>query len=138
MNQTNLTDFFRDYAATTLGPSPETLADAYDRHFLAAGPKGAATFENNERFVTWLRQLHEFNRNSGMLSMTVINIDETLLSPDYTIATVEWGTRFRQTGDEQIAFKISYILRLVEGAPKIIAYISHEDQEDVMRARGLL
>jgi len=69
-----LRDYFRQYARVSLGSEPEKLADFYDTSFLAAGPKGGATFKNDESFLAWLRELRAFNVKSGMISMAV---DET-------------------------------------------------------------
>lgn len=132
-----LMDFFGQYARVSLGPEPEKLAGMYDGSFLAAGPKGGAAFTNDETFLAWLRQVSDFNRESGMTGMRVDSVTEALISDDYTMVTVGWAATFRKTGDEAIRFAISYILHQSDGALKIAAYISHEDQADAMRARGL-
>lgn len=131
-------EFFRRYSRTSLGPAPEKLADFYDESFLAAGPKGGAAFKNDEAFLEWLRQVHEFNSKSGMTALEVDEVVETPLSDAYAIATVTWAATFRMTGDVPIRFRISYILRQTDDTLKVSAYISHEDQEDAMKAHGLL
>lgn len=136
--QERLTEFFRRYSRSSLGPEPESLADLYDASFLAAGPRGGAAFRNDEAFLEWLRQMNEGNRLSGMTTMAVDEIVETPLSDAYTIATVTWAATFRRTGDEPIRFRISYILRQADDTLKVAAFISHEDQEEVMKAHGLL
>ncbi len=35
-------------------------------------------------------------------------------------------------------FRISYLLRLADSGPKVVAFVLHEDQEDTMRAHGPL
>jgi len=131
-------DFFRRYALVSLGPEPEKLADFYDTSFLAAGPKGGAAFRNDEDFLKWLRGVHEFNAKSGMTSMSAGTTDETSISADYTLVTVEWAATFERTGETMLRFKISYLLREFADGWKVAAYISHEDQEEAMRAHGLL
>lgn len=131
-------DFFRRYALVSLGPEPEKLAGVYDASFLAAGPKGGAAFRNDEAFLAWLREVRAFNLKSGMTSMEAGGIEETPVGGGYTLVTVEWAATFRRTADAPIRFRISYLLRLTEEGPRIAAYISHEDQEEVMRASGLL
>lgn len=132
-----LRDFFRHYARVSLGPEPEKLVDFYDTSFLAAGPKGGAAFKNDEAFLAWLREVHAFNVKSGMTSMTVGTIAETPVSADYTLVNVEWAATFERTGQTALPFSISYILRQSEDGWKVAGYISHEDQEDAMRAHGL-
>jgi hypothetical protein len=133
-----LREYFERYARISLGPEPEKLADFYDASFLAAGPKGGAAFTNDESFRAWLREVHAFNVSSGMTSMAVDGVRETPVSADYALVTVAWAATFRRTGDAPIRFSISYILRTSDEGLKVAAYISHEDQEDAMRAHGLL
>lgn len=131
-------DFFRRYALVSLGPEPEKLAEFYDTSFLAAGPRGGAAFRNDEAFLAWLRQAHTFNMTNGMTSMTVGEVRQTPVSDDYTLVTVDWVATFQRTGDAPLQFSISYLLRQSGKDWKVAAYISHEDQEEAMRARGLL
>lgn len=133
-----LREFFRRYSQASLGPEPERLADLYDSSFLAAGPRGGAAFKNDESFLAWLRQVNEGNRQGGMTAMEVDEVVETPLSDAYTIATVTWAATFRQTGDDPIRFRISYLLRQADNALKVAAYISHEDEEEAKKAHGLL
>jgi hypothetical protein len=133
-----LADFFRRYATASMGAEPEKLAAFYDASFLAAGPRGGAAFQNDEAFRDWLRQVHAFNLQTGMAALEVLGVREMPISSEYTLATVRWGARFRATGDELIEFEISYVLRLVDGSYNVAAYISHEDQEAVMKDHGLL
>ena len=131
-------DYFRRYAAVSFGPEPEKLAEYYDQSFLAAGPKGGAAFRNDEAFLDWLRQVHGFNVKTGLTSMAAEGIDQVQVSADYTLVTVRWAATFRKTGDAPIRFSISYLLRQTESGFKVSAYVSHEDQEEAMRAHGLL
>ncbi len=121
-----------------MGVVPQELAGFYDTSFLAAGPLGAAAFANDDAFRGWLQQVHDFNRDAGMTALEVVAVRETDISDEYVLASVRWGARFRKAGDERIEFEISYLLRLVDGSQKVVAYISHEDQEAAMRERGLL
>lgn len=133
-----LEDRFKRYALVSLGPDPEQLAEFYDTSFLAAGPKGSAAFTNDEAFRRWLREVHDFNVSSGMTSMAVGATSAITVGGGFTLATVEWVATFQRTGDTPIRFNISYLLRESESGPRIAAYISHEDQEEAMRASGLL
>jgi len=133
-----LRDYFQQYARVSLGPEPEKLADFYDTSFLAAGPTGGAAFKNDESFLVWLGKVRAFNVKCEMISMAVDEISETLVGAGYTLVTVTWAATFRRTGNTPIRFRISYLLRESAANLKVAAYISHEDQEDVMRANGLL
>lgn len=136
--QENLQAFFRRYASLALDEEPTKLAELYDASFLAAGPQGGAAFNNDESFLAWLRELRAFNARVGMTAMTVDEIHEVPVGAGYSLVTVSWAAAFQRTGPVPIRFKISYLLREAEPLPKVAAYISHEDQEEAMRAHGLL
>ena len=81
------------------------LRDASDDACVAATEE-----ENDEAFLEWLRQVHEFNRGNGMTAMEGDEVLETPLSAAYSIASVRWAATFRKTGDEPMRFRISYVL----------------------------
>jgi hypothetical protein len=138
MNKDILKTFFEAYSEASMSSAPAVLAGHYADAFIASGPTGSAAFKNDEQFLAWLGQVCEFNLQVGMGSLEVVSIHETPISDHHAFATVEWGARFEKTGDERICFEISYLLRFSEGKPLILAYISHEDQQDVMKARGII
>ena len=133
-----LRELFERYSRAALGADPTAVAAFYDASFLAAGPKGSAAFRNDDAFLAWLREVHAFNVRSGMGSMNVAAIDELPIGGGFTLATVEWEAVFERTGATPIPFRISYVLRQMPDGMKIAAYISHVDQEETMRANGLL
>ncbi|HEX4136946.1 MAG TPA: hypothetical protein VHY84_20210 [Bryobacteraceae bacterium] len=134
-----LTAYFQDYAASSAEPSAARTAAFYTDTFMVAGPRGSAAFKNDGNFAIWLRQLYEYNQQVGLLSMSVVSIQEpVLLSPLHILATVEWGARFQKTSDRLITFRITYLLENSNGQWKIISYISEKDQEEEMRNAGLL
>lgn len=54
------------------------------------------------------------------------------VGPNHCLVEVEWAALF---GEREVVFSISYLLE--KNGPRILAYVSHEDQEDKMRAEGL-
>ena len=73
-----------------------------------------------------------------MTSMTPEDVAPIQVSAEYTLVTVRWAAKFQKSGDAPIRFSVSYLLREFEAGYKVAAYVSHEDQEDAMRAHGLL
>ena len=133
-----LRSFFDQYAQATNKMKPSTVAGFYADNFIVAGPKGNMAYRNDEKFLQWLEELKDFNQKTGMGSMRIVNYGESAVSPHYLMATVEWGVTFEKTGDELITFDITYFVDVTGKMPRIIMYISHEDQEDAMKERGLL
>jgi hypothetical protein len=134
----SLDGFFSRYAELSLGPQPEALTGLYGPTFIVAGPHGSQAFTNDVRFVEWLRQVANFNREHGMRSLTATSIRDTTLSPLHTLATVTWGARFEKTGDRTIEFEISYLLEKAEAEWRILSYVSRDDQNAAMKKEGLL
>jgi hypothetical protein len=132
------TQYFGEYAAASLSGQPETVAAFYATAFIAAAPKGSQVFQNDPAFLDWLRGVQTGNQAAGMAGLEVVGIEESRISDDYTMITVEWGARFHKTGYQLITFRIAYILELHGQRPQILAYISHEDQDEVMKREGLL
>lgn len=133
-----LKPFFEAYSEASMNPDPAILASHYADAFMAAGPMGSAAFKNDKQFLAWLSQVHEFNQQVGMQRPEIVSIRETPIGDHHAFATVEWSAKFEKTGDERICFEISYLLRILEGKPLILAYVTHKDQEDVMKARGVI
>jgi len=133
-----LNQFFERYAELSLGPQPELLATLYALTFIVGGPQGSRAFTNDARFVEWLRQVADYNRQHGMRELRVVSIRDAALSPRHTLASVTWGARFEKTRDRLIEFEISYLLEQAEDEWRILSYISRSDQHAEMAKAGLL
>jgi hypothetical protein len=117
---------------------PEPHANLYANEFIAAAPSGSAVYKNDNQFLEWLNQVYDFNEKTGMESIQVISVHENPITNQYSLATVEWGAKYKKTEGELICFEITYLLQFLENQPKILAYIDHEDQQKVMKERGLI
>jgi hypothetical protein len=51
---------------------------------------------------------------------------------------VRWSARFEKTGAQATEFEIAYLVELAGESWRVLGYISAGDQEDEMRALGLL
>src|SRR5690606_3883435 len=75
--------FFERYASLSTGPHPEQLAALYDESFFVAAPKGSAAFRNDAAFHEWLRQVHDFNAQTGMTSLAPVELDVVSVGPQF-------------------------------------------------------
>jgi hypothetical protein len=135
---TPLSRFFERYAELSQDDEPAALAALYAPTFIVAGPQGSKAFENDARFVEWLHQVRDFNRQHGMRSLEVTAIQEIALSPRHSLARVTWGVRFDRTGDRLIEFEIAYLLEQDGDRRTILSYVSRSDQEQEMKSLGLM
>jgi hypothetical protein len=134
-----LRTYFQDYGAASIQPHPARIAAFYADSFVVAGPRGSAVFNNDDKFIDWLRQLHDFNQRVGMRSMEVLSIPEIhSLSERQMLVRVEWGARFTKMADRLTTFQIAYLLEVRNGGWEILAYVAEKDQEEEMRKVGLL
>ncbi len=138
MNTDTLRLFFEGYARASMASNSQALASHYADDFIVSSREGSGAFKNDERFLSWLRGVFDFNRRVGMQSLEVASLDETPISDHHALVTVEWATTFKKSGDERICFEISYLVRLAANQPRILAYVSHEDQEEAMKSKGLI
>jgi hypothetical protein len=130
--------FFTRYAALSMGEDDRAMAAVYAPSFFVAGPKGSMTFANDGRFLDWLAQVRAFNRQHGMHAVSPAAVRETVLSPLHVLAQVRWSARFEKTGDRVTEFEIAYLIELAGESWRVLGYVSERDQEEEMRALGLL
>lgn len=73
-----------------------------------------------------------------MRPLDVASLEATSIDDHHALVTFTWSTTFEKTGEEQIRFDISCLLRLTEMGPLILAYVTHEGEQEVMEAKGLI
>lgn len=138
MDDVDWTAFFRGYAEANRVQDANRVAAFYADGFLVAAPTGASAFKNDDAFHAWLHELFRFNEQVGMQSLDVADARSSVLDERYLLVAVDWIARFRKLGEKPVPFRISYIVSLVDSrTPKIVGYISHDDQAEVMRRHGL-
>jgi len=130
--------FFTHYAALSMGDDDRALAAVYAPSFFVGGPNGSMTFANDAQFLDWLAHVRAFNRQHGMNALSPAAVQETVLSPLHVLALVRWSARFEKTGARAIEFEIAYLMEREQESWRVLGYISARDQEEEMRALGLL
>lgn len=130
--------FFTQYASFSMGDDARSLAAVYAPSFFVAGPQGSMTFVNDVQFLDWLTHVRAFNRQHGMRALSPAAVRETVLSPLHVLAQVRWSARFEKTGPRAIEFEIAYLMELAGNSWRVLGYVSARDQEEEMRALGLL
>ncbi|HZV68602.1 MAG TPA: hypothetical protein VFG10_03630 [Saprospiraceae bacterium] len=134
----NIEDFFAKYAMASLHGKSDEIASCYASSFMVATKTQFSAFKNDDEFIKWLNQVFDFNKKAGLHKMEVINIESDPIGEYFLKASVTWGTTFLKNPAEEIKFDIHYILNLFEKEIKIVFYISEDDQEELMKEKGLL
>ena len=130
--------FFTRYAELSMADDDRATAAMYAPSFVVAGPTGSMTFANDAQFVDWLAHVRAFNREHGMHAVSPAAVRQTVLSPLHVLAQVRWRARFEKTGDRPIEFEIAYLIERAGESWRVLGYVSERDQEEEMRALGLL
>ncbi|HKC34941.1 MAG TPA: hypothetical protein VKB95_02730, partial [Chitinophagaceae bacterium] len=114
----------------------KTIADYYADTFISAGPKGTIT-ESKKDFVEKAGQAADFYRSVGQTSARIVSKRIMPICNEYSMVVIRWGVTFEKTGTKPIEFDVSYIVQETGNDPKIILFISHEDEEAAMKKLGL-
>ena len=128
--------FFDQYAAALSAADAQTIAAAYADQFLAAGPGFHHCMQNDAHFLASLESAGRRYRRIGMHIIAPRAYTETPLDRELTLIRIEWQL-LRADGSELVSFAVTYVVQAVDGAPKIIFSIAHNEQQR-MREKGLI
>ena len=136
---TRIEQFFARYEKGANNFDPALIRSQFAQCFMMADPNGAQCGQNDERFAAAIPQRQALFRQIGFQSARVLDIDETPLDGNYTMAKVHWHLVFDKDGKLlDFRFYCTYILYDAGGGPKVVFYLSHEDEQKVMGEAGLL
>lgn len=127
---------FADYGKSFSALEMRRIAGLYAEQFVAAGPKGVIS-QGRDVFLDNADKAAEFYRSVGQEAATLLSAKETWFGEFYVMVTIHWGVRFRSL-PELVEFDVSYLVQLTDEVPKIILFISHEDEQETMQKLGLL
>lgn len=132
--------FFETYAAASLAGDVETMAASYAPSYIESSPGSFAAWKVDEAYRSALRERHKMmGEDLGLSGLTceVLSVEE--VAPMHFLVPVRWKMTFSRAkaGNVTSTFVISYILK-VNGKTQILAYISHESEEAVMRRDGVI
>ena len=136
MSREQLDTLFKQYEAAFDKLDLKTITGYYADTFISAGPKGTISRSKKE-FEESAEQAASFYRSVGQKSARIVSKRVMPICNDYSTVVVRWGVTFEKTGSRQIEFDVSYIIQEIGNDPKIILFISHEDEEAVMKKLGL-
>jgi len=127
---------FADYGKSFSALALQNTAQLYADNFIAAGPKGIISQTRSE-FIKNAETAADFYRSVGQERAEAKSMKETWFSDNYVMVTVHWAVSFK-TLDKPAEFDVSYLVQLTGDEPKIILFISHEDEQETMKSLGVL
>lgn len=139
--QAIIRDHFDRYASASSSGDVEAIAAAYAETYVEASPGSVTAHTVDATYRKALVERFELlNQQLGFAGVDIEIASITEFAPSHYIVEARWHMRFDPAGKSPVtsAFSISYVVRLEEDRPKILAYVSHEDEEAVMRRDGVI
>ena len=136
MSRNQLDTLFKQYETAFNKLDLKTIANCYADTFISAGPKGTIS-QSKKEFEEKARQAADFYRSVGQNSARIISKRIMPICNEYSMVVVRWGVTFDKTGAKPVEFDVTYIVQETGTDPKIILFISHEDEEAAMKKLGL-
>jgi len=136
--------FFDDYAArfnkALSGQDPD-IADtvaAFAACFVEASPAGIICSKNDERFRDAVPKGYAFYKSIGTQSMKICSKVITPLDAMHAMVKIHWQALYvKKAGNRaEVGFDIHYFVQVKDGAAKIFAYITGDEQQ-LLKAHGL-
>ena len=129
---------FKAYEAAFDKLDVDAQVPYFAQHFIAAGPKGSVA-HTRDGFAKMAQQAAQFYRSVGQTGAKLLSTSETQISNEYSIVKTHWACTFEKMGDSAVEFDVSYLIEELPGQdPKILLFISHEDEEEAMKKLGLM
>jgi hypothetical protein len=132
-----LQTFFADYERAFGTLDSEAIVDMYSDSALAASPGFVGCTKDKNELRQGITNAYQMYKRVGLGSVKILNLSEQALGQHFSMVTVRWSTTFQKTGKEPITFDVSYLVQNGE-KPKIICFVSHEDEQEMMKSRGLI
>ena len=122
---------FADYGKSFSALDLQNTAKLYADNFIAAGPKGVIS-QSRKEFDANAEKAAEHYRKIGQKSAEALSMKETWFGDKYVMVTIHWGAHFEKL-DKPYEFDVSYLVKLTDAKPKIILFISHQDEDEAMK-----
>jgi hypothetical protein len=137
MDDPKINELFFEYEKAFNELDIRKTAGFFAETFISAGPKGTIT-QSKAELLEKAEQAATFYKSVGQTSAKILTMEETPISGEYVWVKVHWGMTFKKTGDKPIEFDVSYFVQKSGDEPKIIMFISHEDEQEAMTKLGLM
>jgi len=136
MSREQLDTLFKQYEASFDKLDIKSLSEFCGDSFISAGPRGTIA-QSKKEFEEKGKEAVKFYRSMGRNSAKIISKRIMPISDCYSMVVIRWGVTFEKTGSKLIEFDITYIVQMTGDDPKIILFISHEDEEAAMKRIGI-
>lgn len=137
---TRIEEFFARYEKGANSFDPDLMSSLYTAEFMAGDPNGVSCGRNDQTLRDAFTGRKEFFNQIGFKCARILHIETTSIDEKYTMAKVRWHMTFEKQPGHSLEFKffITYFLYDPGDGPKAAFWISHDDEQHVMREAGLI
>ena len=137
---TTIEEFFARYEEGSNSFDPDLMSSLYTAEFMAGDPNGVSCGRNDQALRQAFIDRKELFQKIGFKRARILHIEATPLDEKYTMAKVHWHMTFEKQHGHPLDFKffITYFLYDQGTGPKAAFWISHDDEQRVMREAGLI
>lgn len=139
--RTLIREFFDNYASAAPKGDAKTIAAAYFDHYIEAAPASVTARAVDAEYRRSLGEKAAAMRDQlGLREAGIELLRLNEFAPRHFLVETGWTMRFEPPGRDPVetSFRISYVVRLEKKSPTILLYVSHEDEEAVMKRDGIL
>jgi len=134
-----LRSFFEQFQTLSAVADIDGLAAMHAPQIMFAGPNGPMIVTSADllRAIPRRKQLLDL---AGHRDTTLIECEETPLTPRYSLVRTQWRWRFAPIGGEpaMLTLPSTYIVDLAGDQPHIVLYMNEQDITGLLRERGML
>lgn len=133
-------EFFALYEEWANSFDPDLGSSLYTAEFMAGDPNGVSCGRNDQALRDAFIRRRDFFQKIGFKCAKVLHVEATPLDEKYTMAKVHWHMAFEKQSGHPLDFEffMTYFLFDPGTGPKAAFWISHDDEQRVMREAGLV
>jgi hypothetical protein len=127
---------FRDYEKAFSTLNVKKNASYYSDTVISAGPEGSIV-TLKEDLIKTADKTAEYYWSIGLTSARIKGMEEIEISAEYSLVKVHWEAKLTKRTKMGFNFDVSYVIQKNRDPPKIILFIAHQDQQEVLRLLGV-
>jgi hypothetical protein len=83
-------------------------------------------------------QMATFYKSVGFSGARILSMEEEPITVAFSLVDVRWEAVFRKQETKCVQFDVSYIVQRTDTDPKIILFITHQDEQDAIKDLKLI
>ncbi len=127
---------FREYEKAFSSLNVKKNASYYADTVISAGPEGSIV-TLKEDLIKTADKTAEYYRSIGLTSARITGMEEIAISAEYSLVKVHWEAKLTKRTKMDFNFDVSYVVQKNRDPPRIILFIAHQDQQEVLRLLGV-